>query len=183
MSAVLGLLLAAGEGRRYGSPKVLAHQGLWLRYAVDALRDGGCGRVLVALGAADAPLPGGAEAVSVSRWADGMGESLRAGLAAAARVPDARYLAVHLVDLPDVDGRVVARVIRAAAGTPSGIARAFFGDRPGHPVVVSRQHWVPLCASAAGDEGGREYLGRQGEALVRVQCEDLASGRDQDVHG
>ncbi|SDC70085.1 nucleotidyltransferase family protein [Rhodococcus tukisamuensis] len=181
MSEVLGLLLAAGAGRRYGSPKVLAHQGLWLQLAVDALRGGGCGRVLVVLGAADVPLPEGAEAVYAVRWADGVGESLRAGLAAAAGVPDARYLAMHLVDLPDVGGRVVARVIGAAARAPSGLARAFFGDRPGHPVVAARPHWGPLRDSAAGDEGGREYLGRQGELLVRVQCEDLASGTDQDV--
>lgn len=181
MSEVLGLLLAAGAGRRYGSPKVHALQGLWLQLAVDALHGGGCARVLVALGAADSPLPEGAEAVYVRRWADGVGESLRAGLAAATGVPDARYLAVHLVDLPDVDDRVVARVIGAAAGAPSGLARAFFGDRPGHPVVMARPHWGPLCDSAAGDMGGREYLRRQGELLVRVQCDDLASGRDQDT--
>lgn len=181
MSEVLGLLLAAGAGRRYGSPKVLARQGLWLQLAVDALRGGGCERVLVALGAADVPLPEGAEAVHARRWADGMGESLRAGLTAAAGDPDARFVAVHLVDLPDVDGRVVARVIRAAERAPSGLARAFFGDRPGHPVVAARPHWAPLRDSATGDEGGREYLRRQGELLVRVRCDDLASGRDQDT--
>lgn len=181
MSRVLGLLLAAGAGRRYGSPKVLAHQGLWLNSAVTALLGGGCGRVLVVLGAADAPLPEGAEAVYADRWAQGMGESLRAGLAAAAEVPDARYAAIHLIDLPDIDSRVVARVVEAASGLPSGLARAFFDDRPGHPVVAARPHWEAMSDSAAADRGGREYLRRRDGQVVRVQCEDLATGRDQDA--
>lgn len=181
MSDVLGLLLAAGAGRRYGSPKVLAHRGLWLTTAVDALRCGGCAPVLVVLGAADAPLPEGTEGVYAQRWSDGIGESLRAGLAAAAAVPGARYAAVHLVDLPDVTGGVVMRVIRAATESPAGLARAFFGDRPGHPVVVARRHWTALSDSANGDNGGRGYLARRRGEVVRVQCDDLATGRDQDV--
>ncbi|MGB6276881.1 MAG: NTP transferase domain-containing protein, partial [Rhodococcus sp. (in: high G+C Gram-positive bacteria)] len=51
----VGVVLAAGAGTRYGSPKVLAHDGLWLKTAVQALRNGGCDRVVVVLGAADAP--------------------------------------------------------------------------------------------------------------------------------
>ncbi len=49
---VVGVLLAAGAGRRYGSPKVLAHGGAWLQAAVTALAEGGCAQVLVVLGAA-----------------------------------------------------------------------------------------------------------------------------------
>ena len=48
----IGVLLAAGAGRRYGAPKVLAHDGGWLHAAVTALADGGCAQVLVILGAA-----------------------------------------------------------------------------------------------------------------------------------
>ncbi|MFC9789355.1 NTP transferase domain-containing protein [Rhodococcus sp. NPDC127528] len=177
---VLGLLLAAGSGSRYGLPKVLAHEGLWLRSAVDALLGGGCGHVLVVLGAADTPLPPGAAAVYAQRWADGVGESLRAGLRAAADHPGARYAVIHLVDLPDVGGGVVARVLGAAAAAPNGLARAFYGGRPGHPVVAARRHWEPMAGTAAGDTGAREYLKCQGVLPARVQCEDLATGRDQD---
>ncbi|MFE3290116.1 NTP transferase domain-containing protein [Rhodococcus sp. NPDC059234] len=176
----LGLLLAAGSGSRYGSPKVLAHEGLWLRSAVEALLGGGCGHVLVVLGAAETPLPPGAEAVHAHRWADGVGESLRAGLRAAADHADARCAVIHLVDLPDVGSDVVARVLLAAADSPNGLARAFYGGRPGHPVVAARRHWEPMAGAAAGETGAREYLRRHGEMPTRVQCEDLATGRDQD---
>ena len=48
MSTVLGLLLAAGEGRRMGTPKALLYDGQggsFLLRAVDVLRDGGCASV------------------------------------------------------------------------------------------------------------------------------------------
>ena len=38
---VLGVVLAAGAGTRYGMPKILAHDGRWLERAVAALRDAG----------------------------------------------------------------------------------------------------------------------------------------------
>ena len=175
-----GVLLAAGAGARYGSPKVLSHQGLWLDSAVTALRRGGCTRVLVVLGAATPPLPHGAEAVFAPDWADGVSESLRAGLRAAADDPDADVAAVHLVDLPDVGSRVVARVLDAATRSPDGLARAWFGERPGHPVVLARRHWHAVCESAVGDSGAREYLREHDTLVVRVPCADLASGADRD---
>ena len=47
----LGVVLAAGAGRRFGGPKMLAAEGAWLRGAVAALRDGGCDAVAVCMGA------------------------------------------------------------------------------------------------------------------------------------
>ena len=81
--AVVGLLLAAGAGRRMGGPKALV--GTWLVDAVTTLRVGGCARVVVVLGASAAearPLLDGydAEVVVAEDWDEGMGASLRAGL-------------------------------------------------------------------------------------------------------
>ena len=50
----VGLLLAAGEGRRFGGPKALARDDdgtSWLLRAVQALRP--CSEIVVVLGAAD----------------------------------------------------------------------------------------------------------------------------------
>ena len=178
---VVGVLLAAGQGSRYGMPKVLANQGAWLRSAVAALRDGGCSRVIVVLGAADTAVPDGAEAVYAAGWREGVGASLRAGLAAAADDPDADYAAVHLVDLPDVRADAVARVVAAAAATESGLARAFYGADPGHPVVMARVHWAAVSRSAAGDLGALPYLREHAGLVRRVDCHDLATGADRDT--
>lgn len=172
---VVGVLLAAGAGARFGMPKVLAEQGVWLRIAVDALACGGCDEVLVVLGAAVVEVPDPGRAVIARDWADGMAASLRAGLAAAA---GARCVVVHLVDTPDVGADVVARVL-AAAGDPAGLARACYRGRPGHPVVIGSRHWPALEATLRGDRGARVFLAGRTD-VVTVECGDLASGADID---
>ncbi|WP_045200009.1 nucleotidyltransferase family protein [Rhodococcus sp. B7740] len=170
----VGVLLAAGAGTRYGSPKVLAHDGLWLRTAVQALRDGGCDRVVVVLGAADAPMPDGVIAVHTPHWNQGMSASFTAGLAATA---DAEYAVVHVVDTPDVGAEVVRAVLGAARDT--GLARAVFDGRPGHPVVLARRHVDAAVASASGDSGARDFL-RGRDDVVAVECSHWATGIDHD---
>ncbi|MBZ5734582.1 NTP transferase domain-containing protein [Nocardioides sp. TRM66260-LWL] len=174
---VAGLLLAAGAGRRYGRPKALVDD--WLPRAVEALRDGGCAPVVVVLGAAAdearARVPDGVRVVVAEGWAEGMGASLRAGLAALPA--DADAVLVTLVDTPDVDARVVARVRSCAVG-PHGLARAAYGGRPGHPVLLGRAHWPAVHAGAVGDRGARDVLAAA--EVVAVECGDLASGVDVD---
>lgn len=170
----VGIVLAAGAGTRYGMPKVLAHQGDWLRSAVAALAGGGCAEVVVVLGAAVVEVPAPARAVVAEDWASGAGASVRAGLAAAG---GAALAVLHTVDTPDVGADVVARVLPRAAAT--GLARAVYGGRPGHPVAVAAPHWPALLDTLRGDEGARRYLAGRDD-VVEVECGDLASGLDTD---
>jgi CTP:molybdopterin cytidylyltransferase MocA len=183
---IAGLLLAAGAGRRYGMPKALAEGGAWMRRAVATLTDGGCDPVLVVIGAQAEqvrPLvPPSAGTVLAADWAEGMGASLRAGLAELLRSapPPVQAALVHLVDLPDVDAAVVRRLL-ALAG-PAVVARAGFASQPGHPVLLGRQHWAGILACAHGDRGARDWLARRADLTV-VDCSDLASGIDVDRPG
>lgn len=175
-TAAAGVLLAAGAGTRFGMPKVLAAQGEWLASGIQALYEGGCGDVIVVLGAAVVDVPAPARAVVASDWSDGLSASLRAGLLAV----DADYAVVHTVDTPDVSAEVVRRVLDAARTTPSGLARATYAGKPGHPVVLARGHWPDVLDRLRGDEGARVFLqGR--DDVVAVECADLATGRDIDV--
>ena len=175
--SAVGIVLAAGAGRRFGMPKVLAEDGAWLRSAVAALDAGGCRPVYVVLGAAQVVMPPPALAIANPDWAAGMGTSLRAGLLAAEDT-EATVAVLHLVDLPDVGADVVARLVAGAnAGT---VRRACYAGKPGHPVVVGRDHWAALRAGADGDRGGRAFLAASAQ-LQLVPCEDLASGRDRDT--
>ncbi|AVM00406.1 molybdopterin-guanine dinucleotide biosynthesis protein MobA [Gordonia iterans] len=169
-----GLILAAGAGRRRGLPKALVPGAL--DGAVAALTAGGCTGVTVVLGArADQALPlvpRGARVIVAADWAAGMSASLRAGLSAA--TGDA--VLVHLVDLPDVGPAVIRRLLTRAA--PDALARAVYGGRPGHPVLIGRDHLEPAAAAAAGDRGARDYLASA--AVTPIECGDLATGRDVD---
>lgn len=155
-------------------PKVLAEQGDWLQRAVRALVDGGCDDVVVVLGAAEVDVPAPARSVVAHDWADGMSASVRAGLAS---VDGAGLAVLHVVDTPDVGADVVARVVAAAAST--GLARARYGGRPGHPVAVAAEHWPALVATLHGDEGARRFLAGRGD-VVGVECGDVATGVDVD---
>ena len=170
-----GIVLAAGAGRRHGGPKALVPG--WLADAVHLVLAGGCERVVVVLGAAAdearALVPDDArvETVVAPHWADGIGESLRAGLAHA--TGDAAL--VTLVDLPGTPVSVVER-LRAAHGP---LRQAVYDGRPGHPVLVAAEHWAPLSSTLHGDRGARAYLVAHG--VTEVECGDLHHGLDQDT--
>ena len=179
--SVIGVLLAAGSGERFGGPKALArdHDGTsWLLRSVHALRP--CDEIVVVLGAeaarAAAHLPMSVSRIRADDWAEGMGASLRAGLEALAGT-DHDVALVSLVDLPDVDAAVVARLCDAATGRDV-LARAAYDGVPGHPVLLGRDHWAGVVATATGDRGARDYLAAHEVTLV--ECGDLATGHDVD---
>ena len=177
----VGLLLAAGAGERFGGPKALARDAdgtSWLLRSVHALRP--CAEIVVVLGAeaeqAAALLPMSVARVRADDWAEGMGASLRAGLSALAGTAHEAAL-VSLVDLPDVDAAVVARLVAASTG-PGVLARAAYDGVPGHPVLIGRDHWTGVVETATGDRGARDYLATHD--VVLVECGDLATGADVD---
>ena len=171
-----GVLLAAGAGRRYGKPKVLVDG--WLDTAVAALRDGGCTHVILVLGAAKVAPPPGVTAITARFWHEGLSVSVRAGLVQADRM-HADYAVLHVIDTPDVGAAVVSRVLGRALSSESGLARAYFGERPGHPVVIARRHWSEMLALISGDRGAGAYLSTRGD-VETVDCADLAGGQDID---
>lgn len=178
---IAAVVLAAGAGVRAGGPKALRHTAdgePWIVRAVNALRAGGCDEVIVVLGAkaerAAQLVPGGARTVVAEDWANGVSASLRAGLAAAGH---AEVAVLTLVDLPGLPASAVARL--ASGAGPTTLRRAVYDGRPGHPVVLGRDHWAPLLREAAGDVGAGPYLRRRG--AKRVECGDLWDGADIDV--
>ncbi|MFL6173703.1 MAG: NTP transferase domain-containing protein [Marmoricola sp.] len=184
MSAV-GIVLAAGAGRRFGQPKATVVQDgrSWLNLAVEALAAGGCEEVVVVLGAeedeARTLLDGDVRVVVAEDWADGLSASLRRGLEAIEDAPATVDRAVvTLVDLPDVDAAVIGRVLAAAEG-PTTLLRSVYQGRPGHPVVLGRAHWDAVRTTVVGDRGARDYL--EAHAARAVECGDLAGGHDVDV--
>ncbi|MCZ4589842.1 nucleotidyltransferase family protein [Rhodococcus opacus] len=183
-----GVLLAAGAGSRMGMPKALvvgADGEPWLARGVRVLSDAGCAPTVVLLGAradeAEDLLPGGVPVtVGIAEdWQSGLSASLRRGLEVAATFDDVDAVVITLVDLPDLGVDAVRRVASVPPGDArSALRQAHYSGRPGHPVLIGRDHWLPLRRSLTGDSGARKYLGAHGAEAV--DCSDLGSGRDVD---
>ncbi len=194
---VTGLLLAAGQGSRMGTPKAVVEIGnrTLTEMAVGVLLDGGCANVLVVLGAdaqrvrtrleTNAATWGDrVDTTECANWSGGMSESLRTGLATLAargrRCP--RATMVHLVDLPDIGAEVVARVFRrgrASGRLADALVRPTYQGVAGHPTLLGQSHWQGVMDSAHGDSGAGTYLRSQAAAMIA--CDDLALGRDVDT--
>lgn len=167
-------------------PKALVAdaRGSWLVRGVELLRDGGCARITVVLGAEAARARSllvdlEVDVALADDWAEGMGASLRTGLRSLEGSGDDGVV-LTLVDLPDLVPEVVGRVIAAGDG-PAALARAAYDGKPGHPVLLGRDHWAGVVETAVGDQGARAYLADRDVTLV--ECADLATGRDVDSRG
>ena len=177
-TTVAGVLLAAGEGSRFGGPKALVEldgvrlvdRGIWL------LQSGGASPLVVVTGAAPVSLPPGVISVFNPDWASGMGSSLAAGLGA---VPDGSAAAViALVDQPLVGPAAVDRLIAAFEGG-ARVAVAAYDGQPRNPVLIAREYWAEVAGLAAGDVGARPFLRAHPDLVTLVECGD--TGRPDDV--
>lgn len=220
---VRGLVLAAGQGRRMGGPKALvrpvADGPTFVESAVEVALAGGCAGVTVVVGAAGDEVtrvvegrawPAEVDVVPCPDWAEGMGASLRAGLAGVAGRPDVEAVLVTLVDLPDVGPDVIDRLLTSPVPSPNA---AFEVEPTGAPLSSAtnpefeegplRANWRAALRRAAygGVPGHPALIGRDfweatiatavGDRGARelyrrhphvlVECGDLATGHDVDT--
>jgi CTP:molybdopterin cytidylyltransferase MocA len=151
---VAGLVLAAGSGSRFGQPKAeLVVQGRrLLDAAVDVLTAGGCAEV-VAVVRAGVQVPAGVTAALNPEPSQGMGSSLRLGLATVR----AEACVIVLVDqVGIVPSDIAAAIRRHREGAEIVVARRA-GERS-HPVLVGRAWYSDFAAAAVGDRGARTFL-------------------------
>ncbi|HRV76661.1 MAG TPA: nucleotidyltransferase family protein [Thauera sp.] len=180
---IVGILLAAGAGSRFGGGKLLA------RLADDrGVAETACARLLPAVDRVVAVVPAqpgaledalraaGAEVVRCDTEAPGMGVSIACGVSASA---DAAGWLVALGDMPLVptsQHRVVADALRAGADIAAPVCQG----RRGHPVGFAARFGDELRA-LDGDEGARAVLARHREALLELAVDDDAGWQDIDT--
>jgi nicotine blue oxidoreductase len=188
-SAVAGVLLAAGQGSRFGRPKALVElDGRTLaERGVTMLRAGGADPILIVTGAARVDLGPDHQARIVynGEWRTGMGSSLRAALRVLTELEvgqeaglEVGAAVVALADQPLVGAEAVGRLI-AAYQAGAGVAVAAYGGKPRNPVLLAREHWPEVIAAATGDQGARAFLHARPELVTLVECGD--TGRPDDI--
>jgi molybdenum cofactor cytidylyltransferase/nicotine blue oxidoreductase len=118
------------------------------------------------------------DVVVVDDWSEGIGASVRRGLAALGE-GDATACVVALVDQPLVGADAVRRLV-AATGTAAA-AVATYDGAPRHPVLLSRAIWPAVSALAIGDVGARGWLRAHRDQVTHVPCDGTGSAQDVDT--
>jgi molybdenum cofactor cytidylyltransferase len=185
--SIAALVLAAGRSSRMGGPnKLLAEIGgrPLVRMVVEAALASQARPVLVVTGhqrerveAALAGLP--VTFVHNPNYAEGLGTSLKAGIAA--MPPEVDGVVICLGDMPQVDADLINRLISAIDPDKGAlVAVPTIDGKRGNPVVWSRRFFPDLMA-VEGDVGARHLIGRYGEAVVEVPVSGAAALTDIDT--
>lgn len=106
-------------------------------------------------------------------WPEGMGSSIRCGIASLgefSRDLDGAVLA--LCDQPAFSAEAIRRLIRAQQETGLKIAAARYCGRNGAPALFSREHF-PKLLSLTGEEGARTLLNRSPDLVASVEMPEL----------
>jgi molybdenum cofactor cytidylyltransferase len=184
LKEIVGLLLAAGAAKRFGSDKLrheLPHGVAMAVQAARHLRAGIQTVFAVVKPDADPDLSNQLRKENcVVVVCDNASEGMGASLACAARAAGERagYL-VALGDMPFIRPSSIAAVRDAlAAGAP--LAAPYWRSRRGHPVGISGRYFDALLA-AKGDEGAKQLLAANEKALVKVPLGDPGVVRDIDT--
>lgn len=192
---IVGVLLAAGRGERFGGEKLLAKVRAAVSAGPGALASSGnecigalaCRNLAAALhdviavvrpddaALAEALRAAGAHIVPCPNAGDGMGASLACGVKA---TRGAAGWIVALGDMPWIAKSTIVRVIRAIADG-AVVAAPFHQGLRGHPVGFGAGCFAELAA-LSNDDGAKSVVAAHRDSLVRIDVDDAGTLRDVD---
>jgi molybdenum cofactor cytidylyltransferase len=169
-----GLILAAGESRRMGSPKaLLEYQGETFLDRLIGLLSRQCAPVIAVLGAGEQTIRAGlrragqARLVSNPDFRLGQTTSLQCGLRA---VPgEAEGVVFTLVDHPAVTPETIAALLACRQAAPLRIPR--FQGRRGHPIWMAPA-LIPEFLALPASSSAREVVARHAAEIACVDVDD-----------
>lgn len=166
-----GVLLASGQGKRFGSNKLLAEvEGVPLyRRAMDTLAEAGLHRLAVcspypeilAAGENSGFLP-----LRNDHAAEGISASVRLGLSA---MDDLDGVLFSVCDQPYLTTKSIIRIIDSFQQSKTAICALSWAGRRGNPVIFPRDLFGELAA-LTGDVGGGAVIRRHPDRLILVEA-------------
>jgi molybdenum cofactor cytidylyltransferase len=179
-TALAGVVLAAGESRRMGTPKQLLPFGerTILERVVDTLLTAGVGQVVVVLGhladrvrtvLGDRPV----QAVVNEAYRQGMLTSVKCGVQAISTDHNAALFA--LGDQPQIDSAVVREVIGAYRTGDTGIVIPRYNGKKGHPIIINLSRYRQAIIDLPDSVGLNALMQENADdvRLIDVATEDI----------
>ena len=175
---ISGILLAAGESRRMGKPKLLLPWGetTIIEEVVDAYLKSALSELIVVVGESKETIKKVLQSKPVKIvenpfYRQGMSTSIRAGVLAASL--KAEGYCIGLGDQLLITTKVIDLLISSFLKDRTGIAVISHQGKRGHPVIFSSAFHDALC-SLNGDLGGRTIIENHPSEVRYVEAETKA---------
>ncbi len=155
-----GIILAAGEATRFGSPKqLLDYHGLpFVRQIAQTALHAKLTPVIIVIGAHADLVEDSLQGLPVviirnEVWSEGQGSSIRAGVATIA-AQNIGGVVLLVADQPQVTVHVIGALIERHATEGAAIVAPLVADRRSNPILFDRDTFADLL-TLKGDVGGR----------------------------
>jgi molybdenum cofactor cytidylyltransferase len=174
---ISGIILAAGESRRMGSPKaLLRYQGkTFIGRICESFLAAGVDELIVVLGArADElqraiPVHPALRTVVNPRYFQGQLSSLTTGIGALS--PESEAAIVNLVDHPLISATTISALLSSFRESPLPIVIASYNGKRGHPVLFSSQVYGELLAAPL-DQGAKVVVRKDPSRVRELPLDD-----------
>jgi molybdenum cofactor cytidylyltransferase len=183
---ISAIILAAGESRRMGQPKMLLpwRGGTVLSTVIETVRDTGVSDILVVTGGARIGVEAVCARYSVrnlyndSYASGGMLSSIQRGIGALN--PGTRAALICLGDQPQVQKETVKKTIAAFTESGRPLVLPSFQNRRGHPLLVAQSLWPELMNLPLG-QSPRDFLSVHEKDILYVPVNNDSILRDIDT--
>ncbi len=183
---ISAVILAAGESKRMGQPKMLLAWGsaTVLEHVIGVVRSAGIEDVEVVTGAARAQIEAvcsrqNARATFNPAYAnEEMLGSLQAGLRAMPAESEAAM--ITLGDQPQIELSTVQRIVSEYGKSKEPLIVPSYQRRRGHPWILGRRLWPEILEMKAPDSP-REFLNRHASDIHYVEIDSASILQDLDT--
>jgi molybdenum cofactor cytidylyltransferase len=182
---ITALILAAGQSKRMGQPKMLLPWGksTVLQTVISTFQSAGVDDVLVVTGAAREQIESliGRSVQTVYNPDYALGEmlsSIQVGLAEKQR--EARAVLVGLGDQPQIQDRLVQRILQTYQRTGAPLIVPSFEKHRGHPWLVGREYWDEILRMTA-PETMRDFLNHHASKIKYIEADTPSVLADLDT--
>jgi molybdenum cofactor cytidylyltransferase len=180
---ISAVILAAGQSRRMGQPKMLLPWGntTVLGKVIEMIRYAGIDDVLIVTGGAKAEVE-----KSIRHYAvriahnDNKGEMLESIQIGLRTQKNSEAVLIALGDQPQIEGETARKIIEAWNRTCTGIVVPSYENKRGHPWLIAKKYWDEIL-NMPTDKSMRDFFSQHKDEILYVNVDTPTILQDLDT--